>query len=115
MMQEVTTALQKSLPDVDSSKSPLHFLGKDMAVVRTHMATVLQAWQFDIETVYFEDIPQQITSTKRLQTGMIMINEPEPYIVDDLVMLPLSLPQSEIQSSHPSAIQSREKYALQTC
>mmetsp|Transcript_9831 Transcript_9831/g.14229 ORF Transcript_9831/g.14229 Transcript_9831/m.14229 type:complete len:1309 (+) Transcript_9831:172-4098(+) len=124
MMLEATIALQKKSSWWDSESSidsSLSFLSKDMAAVRTHMTALLQSWQLDLETVYFVGVVQQIPSTKRLQTGMIMINKPEPYIVEDIVVLPLSIPQSgralpqdhcEIQSRRSSLIQSKQNKTM---
>jgi len=92
MMKEADAILRRNLPDVDSVKSPLRVLGKDMAAVRTHIMTVLQSWDKDNSSVYFESIPTQIPLSKKLTTGMKMIKEPQPFVVEDPAILPLSIP-----------------------
>lgn len=102
MMQEVANYLH-TLPDVETAKSPLRVLGKDLAVVRAHITSILQAWEKDNSTVYFESVPQQIPITKRLQAGMKMVKEPQPYIVQDPAVLPLSIPPERPPATAPTS------------
>jgi hypothetical protein len=92
MMKEADSMLRKRLPDVEAVKSPLRILGNDLAVVRTHIMRVLHSWDKDNSSVYFESIPSQIPLSKRLPSGMKMIKEPQPYVVEDPAILPLSIP-----------------------
>lgn len=100
LLHEATVALRtrdsstgNGLPDVESKASPLRVLGKDLTVVRIHMNTVLQSWEKDNSTVYFDKVPQKIPQNKKLQNGMKMIKEPDLYSVADAEAMPLSMVQ----------------------
>jgi hypothetical protein len=92
-MKTRDTSHSKGMPDVDSKNSPLKALSKDMHKVRVHMNTVLQEWEKDNSSVYFDKVPSPIPAAKRLAHGMKLLNKGEKFELDESIKpMPLSIP-----------------------
>lgn len=105
MMQEVEEGLvsiQNITFDSSSSNSLQYKVNSiiwrgDIATWKAHVVTTLQSWQLHIENIYSEDpIQPKLPSTKRLQSGIMLMKEPVPYnnILEDPIVSPLSIPNN---------------------
>jgi hypothetical protein len=98
LMSEATVALRtrenaasRGLPDV--SKTPaLKPLLNDLQDLREHMSLVLQTWEKDNTSVYFEGVPQHVPAGKKLQEG-IQMNKMEEYKLEDVEPVLLFMPE----------------------
>eukprot|EP00978_Attheya_sp_CCMP212_P012142 scaffold30140_cov55-Attheya_sp.AAC.10 len=99
MLSEATVLLRtresmtsRGIPDVDSSKTKLKALSKDLTDLRNHMQILLRSWETDNSTVYFESVPQSVPDDQRIKKGIMML-KPDPYTLIEPEPLPLSLPE----------------------
>lgn len=78
------------VPDVKASKA-LGPLSDELTDLRNHMNKLLHSWETDNSSVYFETVPQQVPSDKRLQEGVVM-GKMEPYTLEEVEPMLLTLP-----------------------
>lgn len=88
-MQTRESPVSKGLPEIKKG-SPLKSVENDIADVKSHMGTLLKAWETDNSKVYFEKVPLTVTEDKKLQSGIHMM-KPEKYILEDVEPVPLIL------------------------
>lgn len=101
MLSEATVELKTKdsggMPDV--SKTPaLKALHSDLIDLRGHMNTLLQTWEKDNSSVYFEPVPQVVPADKRLEKG-VQLNKEDKYKVNDVDPLLLSLSDDQMKRS----------------
>ena len=78
------------VPDVNASKA-LRPLSDELTDLRNHMNKLLHSWETDNSSVYFETVPQQVPSDKKLQEGLVM-GKIDPYKLEDVEPMLLVLP-----------------------
>lgn len=94
MLREVTASMKiqsaptkRGLPNIDQQEAK-----KDVAVVQKHMQALLQSWEKDNSTAYYDIIPPQVPEDLKLRAGTFMMKT-EPYKMEENVApAPLLLP-----------------------
>lgn len=87
----------KGVPDVARIPT-LSILKKDLVDLRAHMALLLQTWEKDNSSIYFEKVPQSVPADKKLEKG-VQIGKAAKYHVADVEPLLLSLPEDALKRS----------------
>lgn len=87
----------KGVPDVAQIPT-LRGLNKDLKDLRAHMALLLQTWEKDNSSVYFEKVPQKVPADKKLAKG-VQIGKAEKYSLADPEPLLLSLEEDDLKRS----------------
>ena len=78
------------IPDVNANKA-LKPLGTELTDLRDHMNKLLHSWETDNSSVYFETVPQNVPSDKKLQEGLVMAKL-DAYKLEDVEPVLLTLP-----------------------
>jgi len=91
------------LPNIDPNSS-LHVLTKDSTKLRSHIATLIELWEKDNSSVYFDKVPPRLPEEHRLKTGVIMMKvQAFKYMEENVEPLrlvnPARLPSQKISSS----------------
>jgi len=94
MLREATAAMKirsaptkRGLPKIDSDD-----LKKDVETVQRHMQILLQSWEKDNSTAYYDIIPPQVPEDAKLSAGTFIM-KPEPYKMEEnIAPAPLLLP-----------------------
>ena len=64
----------KGLPDISAdSLGNLFPLVQDVNAIRLHLIEVAEAWKRDIDTIYFEKVPNETPASEMLQVGVQMV------------------------------------------
>mmetsp|Transcript_17178 Transcript_17178/g.32521 ORF Transcript_17178/g.32521 Transcript_17178/m.32521 type:complete len:455 (+) Transcript_17178:105-1469(+) len=84
------SAVGKGLPEI-KAKSPLKAIEKDLNYVRSHMQMVLNAWEKDNSTIYFDKVPLKLPAEKTLAQGVHMMKA-DPFELEVVEPVALILP-----------------------
>jgi hypothetical protein len=85
------------IPDVARIPT-LRALKKDLDDLRAHMALLLQTWEKDNSSVYFEAVPRSVPADKKLEKG-VSIGKADKYRVKDADPVLLALPEDALKRS----------------
>jgi hypothetical protein len=85
------------IPDIARIPT-LRALKKDLDDLRAHMALLLQTWEKDNSSVYFEAVPRSVPADKKLEKG-INIGKADKYRVKDADPVLLALPEDALKRS----------------
>lgn len=99
-LSEATVCLQTrshsaavGLPELTKTTS-LRALQKDVSDLQKHMGLVLKTWEDDNTNVYFEGVPKTIPKEDKF-TQAVQLSKIDPYTVESVDPLPLSIPQKK--------------------
>lgn len=85
------------IPDV--AKIPtLRALKNDLDDLRSHMALLLETWERDNSSVYFEAVPRSVPADKKIEKGLC-IGKSEKYKMKDADPVLLALPEDAMKRS----------------
>jgi hypothetical protein len=103
-LSEATVAIRtraseasNGIPDVARIPT-LRALKKDLDDLRAHMALLLQTWEKDNSSVYFEAVPRSVPADKKLEKG-VSIGKVDKYRVKDADPVLLALPEDALKRS----------------
>jgi len=97
-MQTRQSVTSKGMPEI-TKKSPLKALEPDLIACRVHLQQVLEAWEKDNSSVYFDKVPTKISETRKIAKGVVMVKAQE-FNLEEVDPLPLGDPNDT--SSPPS-------------
>jgi len=109
-LRERDSPTAPGIPVIDS-KSPLKPLGPDYAALMKHMTELLDSWESDNSTIYFEKVPNPIPENRKLAKGLHMM-KPLTYELGDVDPLPLSIPSNDmppLSSAPPSYSEAQQQ------
>jgi len=88
---------KKGMPDVAKIPS-LQALTGDLNDIRSHMGNVLCEWEKDNSNIFFEVVPQSVSTDKKLDRG-VRLNKVEKYHFADVDPVLLSMPEDALERS----------------
>jgi len=94
---EDISSSKKGMPDVAKIPS-LQALTGDLNDIRSHMGNVLCEWEKDNSNIFFEVVPQSVSTDKKLDRG-VRLNKVEKYHFADVDPVLLSMPEDALERS----------------
>jgi hypothetical protein len=79
MLEVRASVTSRGIPeDIENSNSALYVLRGELVNFRSHVDKIVEGWKRDVDTVYFDKIPNTVPVASVLKKGMVMMKV-EPW------------------------------------